>query len=76
MDNESLDLLKTVCAAGRARAAYDENSNARLEELVKEGLLAEVGTNAGNTSTMPRRSYKPTERGHAVIRRRSGKGAA
>ncbi len=34
-----MSLLQTVCAAGGARAAFNGDANARLEQLVEEGLL-------------------------------------
>ena len=78
MDDDTLNLLKTVCAAGRARASYDGNANERLEKLVEEGFLREVSaTYAGATSkSVPRRQYQPTEQGRAMLRHLSEKGAA
>lgn len=78
IDEETLSLLKTVCVAGRARASYDGNANARLDQLVEEGLLREVsaacaGTSSSNTL---RRQYQPTEQGRAMFRRLNEKGAA
>jgi hypothetical protein len=37
MDDDTLNLLKTVCAAGRARPAFNCNSNERLDHLVSAG---------------------------------------
>jgi hypothetical protein len=77
MDDDTLNLLKTVCAAGRARAGYNGNSNDRLEKLVDEGLLAVVSSvGAGTAARTPRRSYQPTEQGRAMLRQLSEKGAA
>ena len=77
MDNDTLSLLKTVCAAGRAREGYDGNSNARLETLVEQGLLDVVNAAAATPSTkVPRRYYQPTEQGRAMLRQLSSKGAA
>lgn len=77
MDDETLNLLKTVCAAGHARASYDGNANARLDKLVEEGLLNVVQTAAAGTSPkIPRRYYKPTEQGRAMLRRLAEQGAA
>ena len=77
MDDETLSLLRTVVAAGRARDSYDGNSNDRLERLVQEGLLAVVST-AGTTSHSKtvRRQYQPTEQGRTMLRRLAEKGAA
>ena len=69
MDDDTLNLLKTICAAGRAREAYDDNSNARLEQLTKEGLLVAVDSaTAGHRTRASRRSYQPTERARALLR--------
>ena len=77
MDNETLSLLKTVCAAGRARPGYDGDSNARLDKLVDEGLLAIVNSAAsGTSSNLPRRHYQPTEQGRDMLRRLSEQGVA
>jgi hypothetical protein len=77
MDDDTLNLLKTVCAAGRARAGYDGNSNDRLEKLVDEGLLAVVSAaGSGGASRAPRISYQPTEQGRAMLRQLTEKGAA
>ena len=77
MDDDTLNLLRTVCAAGRARASYDGNSNARLEQLVEEGFLSEVSAaHAGGSSKPMRRQYQPTEQGRAMLQRLSEKGAA
>ena len=79
MDDDTLNLLRTVCVAGRARASYDGNANARLEKLVEEGFLREVsaahaGASASTGAT--RRQYQPTEQGRAMLRRLNEKGAA
>ena len=77
MDNDTLSLLKTVCAAGRAREGYDGNSNARLDQLVQEGLLDVVNAAApAPSSKIQRRYYQPTEQGRAMLRQLSEKGAA
>jgi len=77
MDDETLNLLRTVCVAGRARAAYDANSNARLERLVEEGLLTIVNAAGAGLSSRPsRRQYQPTEQGRAMLRQLGEKGAA
>ena len=69
MDDDTLNLLKTVCAAGRAREGYDENANEKLEQLVHEGMLVTVDSAAASrTSRSPRRHYQPTERAHALLR--------
>jgi hypothetical protein len=78
MDDDTLNLLRTVCAAGRARASYDGNANARLEKLVEEGLLREVSAAhaGGSSTTVARRQYQPTEQGRAMLRHLNEKGAA
>ena len=75
MDNDTLSLLKTVCAAGQAREGYDANANARLDQLVEDGLLDVVNA-ATPSSKIPRRHYQPTEQGRAMLRQLSEKGAA
>jgi len=77
MDNETLDLLKTVCAAGRARDSYHGVSNARLEQLVEAGLLSvSSAAAAGSHQRTPRRHYHPTEQAWAMLRQLNDKGAA
>jgi len=73
MDDDTLSVLKTVCVAGQARAGFNDNSNARLEQLVEAGLLHVVqASNAGSKSAVPRRYYKPTEKGKAIYRQLIG----
>lgn len=77
MDDDTLSLLKTVCAAGRAREGYDGNANERLDRLVEQGLLDVVNAAApASASKVPRRYYQPTEQGRAMLRQLSEKGAA
>jgi len=77
MDDDTLNLLKTVCVAGRARSAFDGNSNERLERLVEEGLLAVVNaTAAGLPAKIPRRYYRPTEQGREMLRKLAETGVA
>jgi hypothetical protein len=62
MDNETLNLLQTVCAAGGARASFNGDANARLEQLVEEGLL--------DVATAPhahRSLYRPTKKGVIMV---------
>jgi len=66
MDDETLDVLKTVCAAGRAHPAFDQNVNARLENLAKAGLLDTIQAGA---STAPRRYYRPTAEARAMVKK-------
>jgi hypothetical protein len=64
MDNETLNLLQTVCAAGGARASFNGDANARLEQLVEEGLL--------DVATAPhahRSLYRPTKKGVTMVQR-------
>lgn len=77
MDSDSISLLKTVCVAGHARPGYDGDSNARLDKLVDEGLLAIVNNAAAGTSSKtPRKHYQPTEQGRAILRQLSEQGVA
>jgi hypothetical protein len=64
MDNETLNLLQTVCAAGGARASFNGDANARLEQLVEEGLL--------DVATAPhahRSLYRPTKKGVTMVQK-------
>ena len=63
MDWETISTLKTVCAAGRAREGFNEDSNRRLEQLADMGLLI---VSQAPTSKLRRRLYKPTEKGWRV----------
>jgi len=77
MDEETLSLLKTVCAAGRARPSYDGESNERLEKLAKAGLLDVVNVpEADPESRPPRRYYRPTANARAMVLESNKKGAA
>jgi hypothetical protein len=62
MDNETMNLLQTVCAAGGARPAFNGDQNARLEQLVKDGLL-----DVANPTNTRRRLYRPTKKGVAMV---------
>ncbi len=69
MDDDTLNLLKTVCAAGRAREGYDDNANEKLEQLVHDGLLVTVDSAAASRTTKAeRRHYQPTERARTLLR--------
>jgi hypothetical protein len=73
MDDDTLSVLKTVCVAGQARAGFNDNSNARLEQLVEAGLLDVVNAaNADSNRAVPRRYYQPTEKGKAIYRQLIG----
>lgn len=83
MDCETIDILKTVCTAGRVRAGFNGDSNARLEQLLNEGFLAVVEAPAPNSdpkTIKPQRSrrltYKPTESGRKKCRQLIEEGAA
>jgi len=68
VDEETISILKTVCAAGGARTGFNGDSNARLEQLAAAGLLA-VAT-LPNTNPIPRtrqRFYRPTKSGVATV---------
>jgi hypothetical protein len=58
MDTETKSLLQTVCAAGGARAAFNGDANARLEQLVEEGLL-----DVASPLNAHRSFYRPTKKG-------------
>jgi len=73
MDAETIATLKTVCTAGRARSGFNEDSNARLEQLANDGLLAEI---AAPKAKGPRKAYKPTEKGREVVKQLAAHGAA
>lgn len=67
LDGETIDMLRTVCAAGRVRSAFNGEANARLEELLTAGLLAVVDApSADAKSIKPQRSYKPTQSGREL----------
>jgi hypothetical protein len=77
MDDDTLNLLKTVCAAGSAYPAFNCSSNERLDDLARAGLLAVVQVpDEDPKRTVPRRYYRPTEMGRAMTRKLSEKDAA
>jgi hypothetical protein len=63
MDNEAMSLLQTVCAAGGARAGFNGDANARLEQLVKEGLL-----DVASPLNAHRSFYRPTKKGVTMVK--------
>jgi hypothetical protein len=73
MDAETISTLKTVCTAGRASSGFNEDSNARLEQLAKDGFLVVV--NVAKTKG-PRRAYQPTEKGWEIVRKLTISGMA
>jgi hypothetical protein len=73
MDAETISTLRIVCTAGRASSGYNGDSNARLEQLVEDGLLVVVNVRHAKG---PNSAYKPTEKGQEVFRLLSHKGAA
>jgi hypothetical protein len=73
MDAETISTLKIVVTAGHASSGFNDDSNARLEQLAQDGLLVAVGANRPKG---PRRAYKPTEKGKEVVRQLAGHGAA
>lgn len=73
MDAETIATLKIVCTAGHASSGFNEDSNARLEQLAQDGLLVAVSINKPKG---PRRAYRPTEKGKEVIRQLASQGAA
>jgi hypothetical protein len=62
MDKETMSVLQTVCAAGGARAGFNGDANARLEQLVEEGLL-DVATALHARRTF----YRPTKKGVTMV---------
>jgi hypothetical protein len=62
MDNETISMLETVCAAGGARAGFNGDANARLEHLVEEGLL-----DVANALHAHRTFYRPTKKGVTMV---------
>jgi hypothetical protein len=73
MDDDTLSVLKTVCVAGQARPGFNDESNARLDQLVEEGFLRVVqASSAGSKVSVPRRYYKPTEKGQAMYKQLIG----
>jgi len=79
MDHETINVLKTVCAAGLARDGYNDDANARLDLLVEAGLLdvAESSTPPDpNAKVRRRRHYKPTKKGVNLIETAKAHGAA
>jgi hypothetical protein len=76
MDDDTLNLLKTVCAAGRARPAFNCNSNERLDDLTSAGLLEVLQVPGQDPNrAVPRRYYRPTKTGKAMCRELSEAGA-
>jgi len=73
MDTETISALKTVCTAGQASSGFNDESNARLEQLAAEGLLLAVNPPKHKG---PRRAYRPTEKGKEVVRKLAAHGAA
>jgi hypothetical protein len=77
VDDDTIDLLKTVCVAGGVRPGFNGDSNARLEQLAAAGLLDSVEIPSDQPTTrIPRRLYRPTELGRAMFRKLSDKDAA
>lgn len=72
MDAETIATLKIVCTAGHASSGFNDASNARLEQLAKDGLLVVVS----NKPKGPRQAYKPTEKGKEMVRQLAAHGAA
>jgi hypothetical protein len=62
MDEETMNLLKTVCAAGGARAGFNGDANERLENLVAEGLL-----DLAKQPNSHRSFYRPTKKGASMV---------
>jgi hypothetical protein len=73
MDAEMIATLKTVCTAGHASSGFNGDCNARLEQLVEDGLLVVVNVAKAKG---PRSAYKPSEKGQELFRQLSRKGAA
>lgn len=77
MDEDTINLLKTICVAGGMRPGFDGNSNARLEQLANAGLVDSLEIPTDHPATgIPRRFYRPTEMGRAMFRKLSDTDAA
>ena len=78
MDAETISTLKTVCTAGRASSGFNGDSNARLEQLVEDGLLMVINVTRakGPGFSEDRSAYKPTEKGREMFRKLGLQGAA
>ena len=63
-----ISTLKTVCIAGRAASGFNGDCNARLDQLVEDGLLVLELT---LKSKIPGRAYTPTEKGKELVRQLS-----
>src|SRR5262249_29157855 len=70
MSEDWLDLLKTVCAAGRARAVLDSKAYEGLEQLRKAGLL-EIDHAPATQTKYFTPMYHPTPAGRALYRKLS-----
>jgi hypothetical protein len=73
MDAEEISTFKTVCTAGCAWPAFNEDVNARLDRLVEVGLLNPA---SAPKTKGPKRAYRPTEKGKELFRQLSQQGAA
>jgi hypothetical protein len=73
MDAETISTLRIVCTAGRATSGFNEDSNARLEQLAQDGFLVTVNVAKPKG---PRRAYRPTEKGKEALRQLAAHGAA
>jgi hypothetical protein len=62
IDDETRNLLRTVCIAGYVRAGYSGPCNARLERLVESGFLEIVNVRSAIKPGRLIRSYIPTEK--------------
>lgn len=72
-----MNLLKTVCAAGRARPAFNDCANERLEQLENAGLIDLVYAPSADPKRPTLRAYyRPTEMGREMCQRIASKGAA
>lgn len=78
MDNETISMLQTVCAAGGARAGFNGDANDRLQQLVEAGLLvADPPLPESGPKTKVRRSfYRPTKKGISMAQMAKAQGAA
>lgn len=77
MDQETINVLRTVCVAGGARSGFNCDANARLDLLVEAGLL----TVAEHPEHQPgqivrRRFYRPTSKGVTMAEAYEVHGAA
>jgi len=77
MDQDTMNVLRTVCVAGGARAGFNCDANARLDLLVEAGLLTVAEPQAPEPGKVVRRRfYRPTTKGVTMAQACKVHGAA